>query len=79
MGRPYATELSELPETYAWASRCSVTELVDAIRESGNSPLFAVGSGGSLTAAAFWAMVHEFQTGRLSKYGSRWNFGRSGS
>ena len=70
MGRPYATELSELPETYAWASRCSVTELADAIRASGDSPLFAVGSGGSLTAAAFWAMMHEFQTGRLSKYGS---------
>ena len=70
MGRPYETELSELPETYAWASRCSVTELADAIRASGESPLFAVGSGGSLTAAAFWAMMHEFQTGRLSKYGS---------
>ena len=70
MGRPYATEMSELPETYAWASRCSVTEFADAIRVSGDSPLFAVGSGGSLTAAAFWAMMHEFQTGRLSKYGN---------
>ena len=70
MGRPYATEMSELPGTYAWASRCSVTEFADAIRASGDSPLFAVGSGGSLTAAAFWAMMHEFQTGRLSKHGS---------
>ena len=70
MGRPYATELSELPETYAWASRCSVTELAGAVRASGDSPLFAVGSGGSLTAAAFWAMMHQFHTGRLSKCGS---------
>ncbi len=70
MGRPYATELSELPETYAWASQCHVTELANAIRAFGDSSLFAVGSGGSLTAAAFWAMMHELQTGRLSKYGS---------
>ena len=70
MGRPYVKELSELPKTYAWASQCSVTELADAIRASSDSPLFAVGSGGSLTAAALWAMLHEFQTGRLSKYGS---------
>ena len=70
MGRPYATEMSELPETYAWASRCSVAKFADFIRTSGDSPLFAIGSGGSLTAAAFWAMMHECQTGRLSKYGS---------
>ena len=69
MGRPYATELFEMPETYAWASRCAVSELADAIRAFGDSPMFAVGSGGSLTAAAFWAMIHELQTGRLSKYG----------
>ena len=45
MGRPYAIELFEMPETYAWASRCDVSELADAIRAFGDSPLFALGSG----------------------------------
>ena len=70
MGRPYAAELSELSHTYQWATRVAVEELSDSIQKIGNSPLFSVGSGGSLTAAAYWASIHELETGYPSKYGT---------
>lgn len=70
MGKPYATELAGLAGTYEWAANCSVGELTKAICRIKDSSLYTVGSGGSLSAAAFWAMVHELVTGCLSKYGS---------
>ena len=70
MGKPYATELARLAGTYEWAANCSVGELTKAICRIKDSSLYTVGSGGSLSAAAFWATVHELITGCLSKYGS---------
>lgn len=70
MGRPYSLELRELAQTYEWAANCSVTDLVKAIQDLVDHPFFSIGSGGSLTAAAFWAMVQENWTGMPSKYGT---------
>ena len=70
MGRPYATELSELSQTYRWATQVSVEELSDSIQRIGNYPLLSIGSGGSLTVAAYWASIHELETGYPSKYGT---------
>ena len=58
------------PERTKWAANCSVDELIKVICDVKDSSLFSVGSGGSLTAAAFWAMIHQLISGCLSKYGS---------
>ena len=70
MGRPYSLELSELAQTYEWAANCSIQELAEAIQGLRDCPFFSIGSGGSLTAASFWAMVQEKWTGMPSKHGT---------
>ena len=68
MGKPYQTELSQIPATIQWALQQDVTELRRTLlREFGAHNLVAVGSGGSLVAAAFAAMLHELVTGRLAR------------
>ncbi len=70
MGRRYAKELEELALTYDWATNCPIDEFANAIEAIRQYPLFSIGSGGSLTAASYWAMLHEFSTGSPSKYGT---------
>ena len=70
MGRPYSLELAELAQTYEWAVECSIQELAQAIQNASDRPFYSVGSGGSQTAAAFWAMLHEKCTGMPSKHGT---------
>ena len=70
MGRPYKMELSELAQTYEWAVGCSIQELAKAIQNLKDHPFISIGSGGSLTAAAYWAMVQEKWTGMPSKHGT---------
>lgn len=68
MGRPYLDELNRLPETIQWALREDVTSLRATLRrELGAYNLVAVGSGGSLAAASFAALLHETVTGRLAR------------
>jgi len=66
MARPYATEISKLSETFAWAADVDVASLRQAIRTAGLSALRAVGSGGSLTAAQALASFHQRHTGRIA-------------
>jgi hypothetical protein len=66
VGRPFASELLELEETYAWAARHDVTPLRHAVR-SARGPLLAVGSGGSFTAASYAALLHEELHGELAR------------
>ena len=70
VGRPYSLELAELAQTYEWAVVCSSQELADAIQDLRDHPLFSIGSGGSLTVAAYWALVHEEWTGMPAKHGT---------
>ena len=68
MGKPYQTELSQIPATIQWALEQDVTELRRTLlRQLGAHNLVAVGSGGSLVAASFAAMLHESVTGRLAR------------
>lgn len=66
MGRPFASELLELEDTYAWASRYDVKPLQEAIRNA-RGPLLSVGSGGSFTAASYAAYLHEEVHGELAR------------
>lgn len=58
MGRPYARELEQLGETYAWAHAFDIGPLSQAIDRASHLPLVAVGSGGSLTTATLMAQLH---------------------
>ena len=67
MGKPYQTELGQIPATVRWALEQDVSELRRTLlREFGAQNLIAVGSGGSLVAASFAAMLHEAVTGRFA-------------
>jgi fructoselysine-6-P-deglycase FrlB-like protein/hydroxymethylpyrimidine pyrophosphatase-like HAD family hydrolase len=66
MARPYATEMSKLADTLAWAMTVDVSPLRKAIKTAGLSPLLAIGSGGSLTAAHALANMHQRYTGNLA-------------
>ena len=68
MGKPYRSELNQIPTTIQWALEQDVTQLRDTLlREFGSRNLIAIGSGGSLVAAAFAALLHEASTGRLAR------------
>lgn len=70
MAKPYAQEMERLAETFAWANAASVDGLRDCVRRSAASPLFAIGSGGSLTAAHALAGLHRLRTKQLAVVGS---------
>ena len=70
VGRPYKTEMEELAQSLEWANTSHIQDLVDHIQGISDRPLFAVGSGGSLTAAAFWSLLHESATGYPAKFGT---------
>ncbi len=66
MARPYASEMAKLAETFAWAGSVDIDPLRRAIRTAGISPLRAIGSGGSLTAAHALASFHQRFTHRIA-------------
>ena len=66
MARPYATEMAKLADTFDWAVTIDIGPLRQAVRTAGLSPLRAIGSGGSLTAAHALASFHQRFTGRIA-------------
>lgn len=66
MGRRYSVELNSLNQTYTWALERPLEGLDHLLNASRNLSLIAVGSGGSLSAAQFAALLHQ-KTGKLSK------------
>ena len=66
MGKPFNQEITKLSETYAWASVQPIDEIRNFVENSINSPLLAIGSGGSLTVAHLAIKLHEM-SGMLSK------------
>jgi fructoselysine-6-P-deglycase FrlB-like protein len=67
VGKPYAAELTSLPDTYAWCLQASVSAFADHIQSYSKFPLLAVGSGGSFTSASFCEYIHQTCTGQLAK------------
>ena len=66
MARPYAAEMEELADTFAWAATANVEPLRKAAQAAGFSSLLAIGSGGSLTAAHALAGLHQRSTTRIA-------------
>lgn len=67
MGKAYAEEIGMLSKTHDWAARAPIGSISEFVRRSAGLPLYVVGSGGSLSAAAFASQLHQ-QTGIMSKY-----------
>ena len=68
MGKPYRSELRRIPATIDWALSQDIAALRRTLlRELGGYNLVAIGSGGSLVAAGFAALLHEAVTGRLAR------------
>ena len=66
MGKPYQSELELIPTTVDWALQQDISALRHTLlRELGPRSLIAIGSGGSLVAAEFAALLHETATGLL--------------
>lgn len=66
MARPYASEMSKLGDTFSWSVSSDIDILCKAVKTAGLSPLLAVGSGGSLSAAYALASLHQRCTGHLA-------------
>ena len=60
MGKPYQSELKLFPTIHDWAAQENVFGLERFVDAAQSLPLCAVGSGGSLTAAAFATMLHRW-------------------
>jgi hydroxymethylpyrimidine pyrophosphatase-like HAD family hydrolase/fructoselysine-6-P-deglycase FrlB-like protein len=67
MAKPYALEISKLPQTLRWAGEADVGVLAKAVKCAGLSPLVAVGSGGSLSAAHALVFFHQCLTGHVAR------------
>ncbi|MEN6442720.1 MAG: HAD hydrolase family protein [Methanoregula sp.] len=59
MGKPFQSELNKIPDTIVWALNEKIEEIVSFIESSYDSPLYIIGSGGSLTAAHLVKLLHE--------------------
>lgn len=68
MGRPFAVEMTEIPRSCKNAESINIDHLINFVKSISDMPLIAVGSGGSLSAAAFMAHLHQHYTGNLSKF-----------
>ena len=68
MGKPYHSELNLIPATIEWALKQDISTLRHTLlRELGPHNLISIGSGGSLVAAEFAALLHETTTGHLAR------------
>ena len=67
MGRPYAREIHEFGHTYTHALNTSIEKLTDFVSRASKTPLYVVGSGGSLTASVLTSTIHQ-EVGFMAKH-----------
>lgn len=67
MGKRFSVELDSLASTYSWAQAVDIDALRDGLCRLMSLPLFVIGSGGSLSAAAYVASLHERFAGRHAR------------
>ncbi|MCP9749493.1 hypothetical protein [Ferruginibacter sp. HRS2-29] len=66
MGRPFASEIQKLEDTFSWAMTQDISNLHFELFENLATPLFIVGSGGSLSACSYLASLYQ-QQGMMAK------------
>ena len=68
MGKPFNSELEIIGETIRWAERQDVTSLSKFLyAENKQTPLVCIGSGGSLSACHYAAMLYKQRNGVLAE------------
>ena len=67
MGKPYIAEINQLEGTYAAAMDMDIRLLKEAVFRMASCPLYAVGSGGSLSAAHFVTILHQVFAKKTAK------------
>lgn len=67
MGKPYKTELQQLPDTYRWALALDCSALTNRISMLSSYPLITIGSGGSQSTAALIADLHQTKFGQVAR------------
>lgn len=67
MGKQYSDEIAYIPRAIAWAINENIDLLTRSLLNLSGLNLSCIGSGGSTTAAAYVAMLHENHRGMLSK------------
>ncbi|MBZ5524805.1 MAG: hypothetical protein LAP21_21410 [Acidobacteriia bacterium] len=67
MGKPYKSELRQLPLTYRWALSLECGTLRSWIEALASYPVVAIGSGGSQSTAALVADLHQTKFGQAAK------------
>ncbi len=67
MGKPYDSELQQLPTVYRWALEQNIDSLVSTIAALGAHELQVIGSGGSLTLAFLMSYFHQLFFKRLAR------------
>ena len=55
-----------IPEVYDWALATPISNITEFVRRSDKTPLYVIGSGGSLSSATFVSLLHQM-TGTISK------------
>ena len=55
-----------IPEVYDWALTTPISKITEFVRRSDKTPLYVIGSGGSLSSATFASLLHQM-TGIISK------------
>jgi fructoselysine-6-P-deglycase FrlB-like protein len=67
MGKNYSEELSAIPSSIAWAMSQDERPLARALAAVSDENLLAIGSGGSFSVAAYAALMHEIEFGRMAR------------
>jgi hypothetical protein len=63
----FADEIAKVDETLEWARTAPVGPLEAFVTEAAGLPLLAIGSGGSMTAAHFAALLHRHRFGAFAR------------
>lgn len=63
MGKPYHTEIDNIPKIPSWVQKIRIDSLSKLLERWADAPLIFVGSGGSYTAAKSLAFFHEEKYG----------------
>lgn len=72
MGKPYWSDLENLQRTWDWGKQAEIQDFQRAVRLSVGSRLVSIGSGGSLSAAAFASYLHNLYTRQGSETVTPW-------
>ena len=67
MGKPFSDEVTYLPDSILWAFNQKIDLFRRVIQVNSARQLSVIGSGGSSTAAAFLAHLHEISYGNISR------------